>query len=95
MTSHGRYICHIARDFGTYSCGALVQECYEHYGGGKSWFLELLAFHHPKHLFSNLGPSTHGSFTSPTLKFAANKDIIGMVLSKLKVSISHSGKVFS
>eukprot|EP00250_Pteridium_aquilinum_P017642 c23717_g1_i11 orf=866-2035(+) len=61
------------------------QECYEHYDGGKSWFLELLAFHHPTHLFgSNLGPSTHGSFTSPMLKLASNKDIVGIVLAKLK-----------
>ncbi|KAI5080879.1 hypothetical protein GOP47_0004062 [Adiantum capillus-veneris] len=62
-----------------------LQECFEHYDGDRSWFLELLAFYHPSHLFgSNFGPSTHGSLASPILKFASNKEIVGMVLSKLK-----------
>ncbi|MCO5561057.1 hypothetical protein L7F22_014678 [Adiantum nelumboides] len=60
-----------------------LQECLEHHGGDRSWFLELLAFYHPSHLFgSNFGPSTHDA--SPMLKFASNKEIVGMVLSKLK-----------
>ncbi|KAH7443076.1 hypothetical protein KP509_02G018000 [Ceratopteris richardii] len=62
-----------------------LQECYKHCTGDRRCYFELLAFHHPAVLFgSNIGPSSHSSFEVPMLNFATNKQVVGMVLSKLK-----------
>lgn len=62
-----------------------LQECFEPFDGGKSWFLELLAFQHQLHLLgSSMKALANGSTARPTLKFASNRDIVGMSLSSLK-----------
>lgn len=64
-----------------------MQECFEPFGGGKSWFLDVIAVQHQSHLLDSiLGGLSHGSSVPlmPTMKIASNRDIVEMALTNLK-----------